>query len=712
MKNKAPLLLALLMAASLSGGLASCQKAPSESSGTSLVPDDEEYIVKFNYNYDGTVIKKTVLAGQTVTLPENPSRVGYSFEGWFKDYRQDCEDRFDPSQPILSDLTVYAKWAQDLSVHIVTLNFNGIQRDQETLTVNHGSAMDEPDDPEYPDDTMVFTGWYTDAQCTQLFDFSTKITTDITLFAGWRLAKATVTFDLNYNGAPAPTSVTTDLDQPLAEPNTPTRDHYSFVGWFDRRAQGNQFDFSTPITGDLTLYAQWVESEFLVTFDLNGATISDDTSNEVYIAKGTSAESYAEELAGKLVYEGHDFKGWFTAKYDANTDEDATEGKEKANLSSITLKTTAYAGWALSTYTVSFDLAYEGAAGAPASQSVKFGKTAEKPTDPTRENYLFGGWYTDSALTNQFTFDMTVSSDLHLYAKWIEDTHHDNLTVTYYLDTTVYAAKEIAFNSAASSNAPTDPTKEAAIFGGWYTDSAFTTKFNMNANLTESLSVYGKFLNRYIMEAEGTNLAGKHGQGSSTNSYEQSMIHSYVLIKNGAPGIDNVSNGYFMRELYYRGAYLEFEIESSKAVDDAVLYLRASSECKQFVETRTVDGVLYNYLSETDFKIFVNTDWNLAGEAPNTYLKYGGLLLPFPNLDNANDLDDEKTPFTNILISNSIHLDKGMNYITFYVDNSYDYGGTFNAAAPIIDCIHVYSDATLKFTDYEYYKKEGVWGKF
>ena len=35
----------------------------------------------------------------------------------------------------------------------------------------------------------MFTGWYTDSGCTELFDFSTPITKNITLYAGWREAE-------------------------------------------------------------------------------------------------------------------------------------------------------------------------------------------------------------------------------------------------------------------------------------------------------------------------------------------------------------------------------------------------------------------------------------------------------------------------------------------------------------------------------------------
>ncbi len=71
------------------------------------------------------------------------------------------------------------------------------------------------------------------------------------------------------------------------------------------------------------------------------------------------------------------------------------------------------------TYTVTFNLNYENATGAPESQTVTSGQTATEPTKPTRENYFFLGWYKEQDGNTPWDFGTdTVGKDTTLYAKW------------------------------------------------------------------------------------------------------------------------------------------------------------------------------------------------------------------------------------------------------------------------------------------------------
>ncbi|OFO59694.1 hypothetical protein HMPREF3023_05005 [Peptoniphilus sp. HMSC075B08] len=56
------------------------------------------------------------------------------------------------------------------------------------------------------------------------------------------------------------------------------------------------------------------------------------------------------------------------------------------------------------------------------TQTIVEGKTATKPTAPTRKGYTFKGWYTDDGVfVNRFNFDTEITENTNLYAKWEEE---------------------------------------------------------------------------------------------------------------------------------------------------------------------------------------------------------------------------------------------------------------------------------------------------
>lgn len=68
------------------------------------------------------------------------------------------------------------------------------------------------------------------------------------------------------------------------------------------------------------------------------------------------------------------------------------------------------------TYTVSFEV--NGGTSVTAV-TVTEGNTVSEPTSPTKENYIFSGWFSDSNLTAAFNFNTPITADTKLYAKWL-----------------------------------------------------------------------------------------------------------------------------------------------------------------------------------------------------------------------------------------------------------------------------------------------------
>ena len=85
------------------------------------------------------------------------------------------------------------------------------------------------------------------------------------------------------------------------------------------------------------------------------------------------------------------------------------------------------AGATPTTYTVTFN---SNGGSAVANQSVTSGDKASKPTDPTRSGYTFAGWYSNSTFTTAYDFNIPVTANITLYAKWTVNAPPLSLTVS------------------------------------------------------------------------------------------------------------------------------------------------------------------------------------------------------------------------------------------------------------------------------------------
>lgn len=106
----------------------------------------------------------------------------------------------------------------------------------------------------------TFTGWNTKANgagtAYKPGEQYTLGSSDATLYAQWELNTYTVQFD--GNGASTSVGpVKVQHGKTIAQLQTPTNIGRAFAGWYTARTGGSRFDFKTPVTGDMTLYARW-----------------------------------------------------------------------------------------------------------------------------------------------------------------------------------------------------------------------------------------------------------------------------------------------------------------------------------------------------------------------------------------------------------------------------------------------------------------------
>lgn len=116
-----------------------------------------------------------------------------------------------------------------------------------------GRPMVRPADPVR--EGYTFEGWHRDAAGTLAWDFSSPVIGDMTLYAKWSPITRTVRFDAAGGSAVAPQAVAPG--SAVTRPADPVRTGYAFGGWFADAALTRAWDFSEPVTRNLTLYAKW-----------------------------------------------------------------------------------------------------------------------------------------------------------------------------------------------------------------------------------------------------------------------------------------------------------------------------------------------------------------------------------------------------------------------------------------------------------------------
>lgn len=230
----------------------------------------------------------------------------------------------------------------------------------------------------------MLDGWFTDAACTRRYNFSTPLTGDLTLYAGW-LRAWTVTFADGLGGQ----SVREVADgRTVSRTSSNVPRGYAFEGWYTGAAR--PYDFSRPVTGDLTLYGKWRPlEEVTVSYDCRDGSPAERVT---YYMGETPVPPAAPAL------DGYAFQGWYT---DPGLARPWTPGPLTGDLA-------LYAGWRKE-HTVSFD----SQGGSPVEAVTRLhGEPLGSLPEPELKGYEFQGWSSGP------NFIERVEGDLTLRAQW------------------------------------------------------------------------------------------------------------------------------------------------------------------------------------------------------------------------------------------------------------------------------------------------------
>ena len=415
---------------------------------------EKQYKVQFSYG-NGTTREVDIEDGKVVSIPVEPTMKGYEFVGW--EYNGIL---FDFSTPVTSNMTLVAKYEKiqednedeekEKTEFTVKFETDGGSTVVEQK-IKEGEKVTKPQDP--AKNGYIFKGWTLNGK---EYNFTNAISANITLVALWEKIE-TVTVTFNTDGGSSVKAQTIEKGKLATKPTNPTKSGYRFKEW---TLDGKAYNFSAKVDKNITLKAVWEKIEtVIVTFDTDGgSSVKAQT-----VEKGKTATKPSEPTRT-----GYIFKGW-----EVNG---STYNFSAAVNSNITVK----AVWEKIEYvTVTFDT--DGGSSVKA-QTVEKGKTATKPSDPTKTGYIFKGWGLNGATYN---FSAAVNSNITVKAVWEKI---ETVTITFNTDGGSSVSAQ-TIEKGKTANKPSNPTKDGYTFAGWTLNGAaynFSSAVNSNITLKAS----------------------------------------------------------------------------------------------------------------------------------------------------------------------------------------------------------------------------------
>ncbi|MBQ9786107.1 MAG: InlB B-repeat-containing protein, partial [Clostridia bacterium] len=347
----------------------------------------------------------------------------------------------------------------------VTFNSNG-GSDIAPQTITKDTALIYPQIPTRSN--YVFTGWYTDQSCQNVFDFTSPVYENITLFAGWEYVSTSSYYSRTIIDSTQYNSSTNRYYTSVSSSSSFSNAYYVYTSFLTSGRKtiyykNDQTSYSyatylsiynetqgTTIKSDDYFYST---SYYSVSFNVNAGDIikikfydrSYSTSlymyfdgattplggnlgiKQMYAIKNTTFDIFA---VPKL---GYKFVGWYIgenllseyetyAYYGLNSDIQIEAKWEKLSQHNLTINSdyTQIALFEINSANLSSSVVtFDSNGGSDiSSQTVTPTTKLEYPTVPTRNHYVFTGWYTEKSCENLFNFTDPVFEDMTLYAGW------------------------------------------------------------------------------------------------------------------------------------------------------------------------------------------------------------------------------------------------------------------------------------------------------
>ena len=314
-------------------------------------------------------------------------------------------------------------------------------------TVLEGEKIKEP-----KVDNKNFKGWYTDKKYTNKYNFNNEVTKDLVLYGQTEEIKEyTVTYVDNEK------IVKTEKVKENGSLNAPkvSKEGYTFKYWSEE-PNGKEYDLSTKVTKDITLYSVYEINKYTVTF-INEKEKYDEQEIE-----------YGENIKVPT----SPSKEYYTFKYWS-----LEENGDSYDLSTkVTKDITLYSVYDINKYTVTFiDKGKE-----IDKQELEAGSLVIAPK-VSMEGYTFKYW-SKKENGKEYNLNLPITRNLTLYSVY----EINKYNVEFYDSNKLIKTIKVDYDNTINSNEVPTVSKTGYTFTGWIENNKnfdFTTKIKENKKL-------------------------------------------------------------------------------------------------------------------------------------------------------------------------------------------------------------------------------------
>lgn len=341
-----------------------------------------------------------------------------------------------------------------------------------------------------------------------------KIEKGLTIDVKYDLDEHTLTFETN--GGSAVNPITVRHGNAVARPADPTKDKYTFIGWYADPEFTEEYDFATVLEADKTIYAK---------FELTSTPIGDiyvryDVLHIKQLPDGTYdlANAEVEHLSAKKDTTVTAVIKDYRATHHVNVNRTLSKLTGTAiqpymGVDGKPVYTILSVYYDLDFHTLTFDT-MGGSKIAP--ETVRHGLTVAKPKDPVNGGYIFDGWYTDKTYRTPYNFATPLTQDTTIYAKWF---------------------LIVLPGVTVKKNTPKLNTADHFAYVQGYPDG--TVKPAGNITRAETAAILFRLMDEGSRKTYYSTTSGFRDVASS------SWYNTYVATLNNAGVITDSSNGYF-----------------------------------------------------------------------------------------------------------------------------------------------------------------------